>query len=286
MRQTLRSLVRPLAIISAIVVAVVVVFISILAVYEYWYQSWSISTNSEMISDGTCNIAVIPVVNEITSFDGGSLEDFDFENAGVTSADRVVARIRAASADPDIQGIMLRVDSTGGGGVASEVIANELKSLSKPNAALIREVGTSGGYLISTGADTIIASALSDVGGIGVNMSYLDNSRQNTRNGIDYVQLTSVKYKDYGSPDRPMTSDERALKERDLAIYQKAFVEEVAANRNLPIEKIEKLADGSSMPGALALSNGLIDAMGNEQTAREWFAEKIGASNDSIVFCK
>jgi len=62
-------------------------------------------------------------------------------------------------------------------------------------------------------------------------------------------------------------------------------VAEVAENRNLPIETIAKLADGSSMPGKLALEAGLIDAVGNREVARAWFANQLGMSPEEIVFC-
>ncbi len=51
----------------------------------------------------------------------------------------------------------------------------------------------------------IISSPLADIGSIGVNMSYLDYSRQNEEQGIDYVTLSSGKFKDYTNPDRPLT---------------------------------------------------------------------------------
>lgn len=235
----------------------------------------------------SCNIAVVPLVGEITSFDGGNQTSYEFENLyGQVSADHVIAQIDAAVADSSIVGVLLRIDSGGGSGVGGEIIADSLKMLGIPNLALIRSVGTSAAYLSASGADAIIASRFSDIGGIGVNMSYLDNSQQNENNGVEYVQLTSALFKDYGNPNRALTDIEKSLFQRDLGIFHHAFVEEVAINRQLPIEKVEEYADGSSVPGEMALSMGLVDAIGDQEDARVWFAQQLDSTIEGIHFCE
>jgi len=57
---------------------------------------------------------------------------------------------------------------------------------------------------------------------------------------------------------------------RDLKISHEFFVKKVAENRKLDIEKVKKLADGSSMLGKMAKENGLIDEIGNMSSAEEW----------------
>lgn len=139
---------------------------------------------------------------------------------------------------------------------------------------------------MATGADTIIASPFSDVGSIGVTMSYLDYTQQNRAEGIEFVSLSSAKFKDYGSPDKIMTAEERSLLERDLKIYHDEFVKQVAENRDMSLEDVEKLADGSTMPGSLALEAGLIDSLGDRETVREWFAQELGLDSEEVVFCQ
>jgi protease-4 len=194
--------------------------------------------------------------------------------------------LRLAENDPNIGGILVRIDSTGGTPVASEVLADAIKALSLPVVALIREYGTSGGYLAASGADAIFASPLSDVGSIGITMSYVENVKKNAEEGLSYVSLSSGRFKDAGSPNRSLTSEERALFERDLKILHDVFVQKVSENRGVPVADIAKLADGSSMPGALALEHKLIDQLGNQDSTRPWFAEKLGLSAEEIVFCE
>ena len=277
-----------LKIIALWAVAIIIVFAIGLQIFGAWHDEWSGYNASTMISDGYCNIAVIPITGDIIPYAGADKDGTTYESdlAPTANPDDTLATLRWAETDPNVLGVLARIDSSGGVPVASEIIANGFKNSSLPVVALIRETGTSGAYLLATGADTIIASPLSDVGGIGISMSYLENTAKNTKEGLQYISLASSKFKDYGSPDKPLTLDERNLLERDLKIWHEQFVKEVAENRNLPVEQVAKLADGSSIPGSLALENNLIDSLGDQETARAWFAEQLELSPEEVVFCE
>jgi protease-4 len=115
------------------------------------------------------------------------------------------------------------------------------------------------------------------VGSIGVTGSYLDQTGANARDGYSYVELAAGKYKESGSPDRKLTADERALLMRDIQILHRNFIEDVAANRGLATEAVEKIADGSSVLGARAKELGLIDEVGGLREAEAWIAGQTGA---------
>lgn len=270
------------------VVALLVVFVVGLKVFGMWYDERSGFNASWSVSDGYCNIAVIPITGSIAVYDYN--QEYSDENGStsgpLTLVDDTVRYLHAAEADPYIQGVLVRIDSGGGSPVASEVITNALKYSFIPTAALIREIGASGAYLIATGADTIFASELSDIGSIGITMSYLENSRQNEQEGLRYVSLASGKFKDSGDPNKPLSEEERALFERDVALAHEIFVSEVAENRHLPREQVAVLADGSSMMGTQALKNGLIDTLGDQEATRFWFAEQLGLPPEEIIFCE
>lgn len=259
-------------------------------IWSNWNDEWSGFNSQFVASDGYCNIAIVPITGDITTIP--YLENPLADPANPASqyptalVDDVLFKLRVAEADPHIEGILVRIDSYGGAPVASEILADTFKSLPLPVAALIREAGTSGAYLAATGADTIFASPVSNVGGIGITMSYVDNVAKNAKEGLGYVQLSSAPFKDYGNPNKPLTAAERALLERDLKIYHDDFVRQVAENRGLPAENVAKLADGSSLPGTLALENGLIDALGNQDSTRAWFAQELGVSATEIEFCE
>jgi protease-4 len=267
-------------------VAIIVVFAIGLRMFGSWHDEWSGYNASMKISDGSCNIAVIPITGDIIPYTGADQDGSGNEMPPSTNPDDTLAKLRGAENDPNILAVLARIDSSGGTPVASEIIANGFKNSSLPIVALIRETGTSGGYLIATGAKTIIASPFSDVGSIGITMSYLENTAKNTNEGLQYVSLASAKFKDYGNPDKILTSDERNLLERDLKIWHEQFVKEVAENRNIPVEQVAKLADGSSMPGSLALENKLVDSLGDQETARVWLAEQLKIKPEEVMFCE
>jgi protease-4 len=261
-----------------------VIFYAGLKLWGDWHDEWSGYNASNYIGDGYCNIAVVPIMGEVHSY-GVVYDDFGNEVVSTNMGD-TLSFLGQAEHEEGILGVMALIDSPGGSAAAAQLITEELKKSTMPNAAYIIDSGTSAAYLIATGADTVIASPFSDVGSIGVTMSYLNYSKQNEEQGIDFVSLSSGKFKDYGSPDKPLTTEERALMERDLSIWHEEFVQQVATNRNLSPEDVAKLADGSSIPGKLALEAGLVDALGNKETVREWFANKLNMPPEEVVFCQ
>lgn len=257
-------------------------------IWGNWNDEWSGFNAQFSVSNGSCNIVVVPITGHITTLpsnEGDPADPLAADAYPIANVDDVLYQLRLAESDPYIEGILVRIDSLGGTPVASEILADAIKASPLPIAALIREYGASGGYLAATGADTIFASPLSDVGSIGITMSYLENVGRNAKEGLRYVPLSSAVFKDSGDPNKPLTAAERTLFERDLKIYHDEFVRQVAKNRNMPVEEVAKLADGSSMPGALALENGLIDALGNQAATRSWFAQQLGLTVPEIEFC-
>ncbi len=266
-----------------LVVVLIIGFYMGLRMWGGWYDEWSGYTASQYVSDGICNIAVIPLMGDV--YGDGPMYDEYGNLASSADPDTFSAALRKAESDSYILGVMVAINSPGGSPVGGEMIANYLLRSPLPSAAVIRDIGTSAAYLAATGADTIIASELSDVGDIGITMSYLDYSAQNELDGVEFVSLASVPYKDYGNPNRPLTDEERSLFERDLALFHEVFVRQVSVNRGLPQEEVARVADGSSLPASMALEAKLIDSLGDEETARAWFAEQLGLEEREVVLC-
>lgn len=267
-----------------IIFLIPILFYISLDLWGDWHDEWSGYNASGNIGDGFCNIAVLPIQGEVHTY-GETYDEYGNETTSVNMSD-VLSFLNKAENEPGIMGVMALIDSPGGSAAAAQLITAELQKSVMPNAAFIVDVGASAAYLIATGADTIISSPFADIGSIGVTMSYLDYSRQNEEQGIDYVTLSSGKFKDYTNPDKPLTADERALLERDLSIWHDELVNQIAKNRNLSFEEVAKLADGSSMPSKLALEAKLIDALGDKETVRQWFAEELSITPKEVVFCE
>jgi len=234
------------------------------------------------ISDGTCNIAVLPIEGVILPFTGLSLEGFDL----AITPEMVNSFMDAAEEDENIEGVLIEINSPGGTPVAAHRIAERLHNSSLPVVGLIGDIGASGGYMVAAASDFLIASPMSDVGSIGVNMSYVEQSQQNEEDGLTYVQLMTGKYKDIGSPDRPITEEERALLQNDLDIIHNEFIDIVTEYRELPREQVVAIADGASMPGSRALDSELIDALGNRPEATAALAGYTDKLLDDVIFCE
>ena len=259
-----------------IIFKAVITIVSIIFVFAF-IDSWY---NIETVSDGSCNIAVLPIEGVILPFNG--FDDYPL----VITPGTVRDFVSKAEDDINIKGLLLEINSPGGTPVAAEQISNYISNSSLPTVSLIGDVGASGAYLVAASSDTVIASAMSDVGSIGVTMSYLENTGKNEEEGINFVELTSGKFKEAGNPNRELSEEERALFEADLKIVHDEFVRQIAVYRNKSVEEIQVLADGSSMPGIKALEKGLIDQIGNRTSVKEAFSAKLGLSVEEIVFCE
>ena len=239
-----------------------------------------VADDNSYVSDGSCNIAVLPIDGTILPFTG--IGGFDL----ITTPDLVTTFMDAAEADSNIKGIMIEINSPGGTPVASERIAQRIADSTLPVVGLIGDIGASGGYMVAAASDFLIASAMSDVGSIGVNMSYVEESKKNEEEGLTYVQLMTGKFKDIGSPNRPITDEERELLQGDLDIIHNEFIDIVAEYREMPRSDVDVLANGASMPGRRALEVDLIDAIGGRKQAQAALAGFTDIALNDIQFCE
>lgn len=246
--------------------------------------SW-IDDGSEYSSDSyeeyyNCSVPAINVHGTMETYvPGGYYENPDNDQDVVTS-EEITGFIESAKADSSVKAIILEVDSYGGSPVAGEEIANALKKLNKPSVVVIRGAGASAAYWAASGASYIFASKLSDVGGIGVTMSYLDNVGTNKKDGNNYIQLSSGRYKDSGDPDKSLNAEEKALFMRDVNIIHQNFINAVATNRKIPAKDVASIADGSTVLGERAKELKLIDEIGGLSEAEKYLKEVLGINPD------
>ena len=247
------------------------------AIYDEFIKTPIVTTSEEYSDeDMNCSVVGINLHGMLLTYIPPKNENDTFENTDVVASEEVSYLIKQADEDDSVKAIVLEVDSSGGLPVAGEEIANALKNSSKPTVGFIRSSGLSAAYWAVSGADHIFASKNSDVGSIGVTLSYLDNVGKNQKDGNAYMQLSSGKYKDAGNPDKPLTEEERQLFLRDIKIMHENFVAEVAANRDIPVADIQKIADGSSVLGDQAKTLHLIDDIGGLPEVEKYLESVIG----------
>ncbi len=231
-----------------------------------------------------CNVARIPLTGIVTTTSDGFTHFL--ENGALSSADEFLASVRWAEEDSTVDALLIEIDSPGGAPVAADEMLSALLAVHKPVIAVVREVGASAAYWVATGADYIIASPVSDVGSIGVTMSYLETASSTDIEGSRWVDLSSGTYKDAGHPERTLRVEEQAYFKSQVESVHHYMVQRIAEARPvLSLEEVEALADGRAYVGTEALRLKLVDALGSFDEALVWVSEKIGKNADEVVLC-
>jgi protease-4 len=101
--------------------------------------------------------------------------------------------------------------------------------------------------------------------------------------GLKYTTIKQGKYKDVGSPDRPITAEEMKLLEAQLKEIYRQFISDVAEARNMDISEVEELATGWVFLGTEALELGLIDGIGNYKDAIDIAARLGGIKGEPYI---
>lgn len=272
-RPSFKRMVRGFALLVIFIGAVIVIAEE--ASY-FWYPD-IVSTDEEMFVS-TCNVQGIELRGDLVTYivpenaDQNGLSLLD-----ETASEYIVYALRTAEENPEVRAIILEVDSYGGSPVAAEEINRALHQTTKPAVVMVRNAATSAAYWAAVGADFIFASPASDIGSIGVTMSYVDNAAKNTKEGLTYNAIATGKFKDYTNPDKALTQEEKALLMRDINVINENFITTIVQDRHLEIGKIRSLADGSSMPGQLALDYGLIDSLGGIDAVETYLQQRLGS---------
>lgn len=237
---------------------------------------------SSVGAGGGPRIALIVGEGEITRGSGTSAFG---EQSGIVSGP-FIKQLRDAADDSTIKGAIIRVDSPGGDGIASDDILHEAKNLSakKPVVISMGDLAASGGYFISMTGDPIVAYPNTLTGSIGVIFARLNLRGLYDKFGVEKELMTRGKYADLDSDYAQLTDDEKAKLRGQIDDFYKGFVSRVAAGRKRPYGQIEELAQGRVWLGAQAKNNGLVDELGGLDKAIELVKKraKIGV-NDKIT---
>ena len=259
-----------------LVVVFMLLAITSYALYDYLLKPTDVALTDNTSEEDNCSVLGINLHGMLLTYIPKLNENDPLVDTDISASEEISYLIKQANEDDDIKGIIIEVDSPGGLPVAGSEIASALKQSVKPTVAVIRQSGLSSAYWAISGADYIFASKNSDVGSIGITSSYLDNVAKNKKDGNAYVELVAGKYKDAGSPDRPLSDEEKGLFQRDLNIIHQNFIADVAVNRDIPLADVKKIADGSSVLGEQAKVLKLIDEIGDLRDAEKYLEDKIG----------
>jgi protease IV len=205
--------------------------------------------------------------------------------SGTAGGDSIAALIHDAIKRDDVKALVLRIDSPGGSVTASEKIRLALDQARNRNMPIIASMGNvaaSGGYWAAMGADKVYAEPGTVTGSIGVFGVFPTFERTLQRYGVnaDGVKTTPLS----GQPDiiAGTTAETDRLFQAGVDDVYRRFTKLVAAQRKLPLPRVEELAQGRVWDGGSARQLGLVDAFGGLDEAVAEAAKRAKLDPDDV----
>ncbi|MGD2065184.1 MAG: signal peptide peptidase SppA [Dehalococcoidia bacterium] len=225
-------------------------------------------------------IAVIPLNGTITNSDSSLL------SGSTITPELVKDYLAKAEADRSVKAIILCVESPGGEIAPCQEILWEIERVGKTKTVVVSMGSTaaSGGYYISAKADKIIALPTTMTGSIGVISQIMNIEGLLEKLGIEIETFKGGKYKDMYRGLREMTPEEKEIMQGMIDEYYEQFVEVVAEGRGLSAEDVRNLATGQMYTGIKAKELGLIDELGDLNTAINLTAEIAGIETPVVEY--
>lgn len=218
-------------------------------------------------------VAVVRIEGVISS-SGGDL----LSGPGARS-DEIVKKLEDAIENHEVAAVVLRINSPGGGVVASDEIHTavlKVREAKKPVVASLGELAASGGYYVAVAADRIVANPQTTTGSIGVISMVPVVEGLLERIGVEIEIVRSGPLKGSPSGLAPLGDTERAIIQELVDGAYERFVNLVAQGRRMDLARVRELADGRVYSGAQAARLGLVDELGNLSEAVDRAGELAG----------
>ncbi len=197
---------------------------------------------------------------------GNSIGVVTVEGSIITSDD-ILKQLRKFRKKSSVKAIVLRINSPGGTVAPAQEIYREIEKIKKkkPVVTSMETVGASAAYYIASNSDTIVCSAGTITGSIGVIMMLPEIDKVIEKIGVNVNVIKAGKYKDIGTGLRPLSGDERDILETFAREIHEQFISDVASGRKgkIDAEKLRTIADGRFFTGEKAKELGLVDSIGN-----------------------
>jgi protease-4 len=171
----------------------------------------------------------------------------------------------------NIRAVVLRIDSPGGSGDASDAVWQELRRLrrEKPVIVSMGDVAASGGYYLACAGDAIVAGPATITGSIGVFGGKLNILGLYRKLGLNIETVSRGKHAEMLSPFRDFDAEELARYQQSLDQFYRVFVGRVAEGRKMAPAAVDSVGQGRVWSGLAAHANGLVDEYGGLYEAFE-----------------
>src|SRR2546421_3782782 len=212
-------------------------------------------------------IAVVYAAGDIVS----GKSSFGGNGEETIGSDSLVRTINEARDDKGVKAIVLRIDSPGGSGLASDIIwrAVEAAKAKKPVVVSIGDVAASGGYYIACNANKIVAEPSTITGSIGV-----VGGKPVVKGFYDWIGVTN-EYVMRGTnagifrESEKFSDSERAKFQEFLKGTYDDFTLKVSKGRKKDQAYIDSIGQGRVWTGRQGKENGLVDEYGGLDKAIE-----------------
>ncbi|MGH1366657.1 MAG: signal peptide peptidase SppA [Calditrichia bacterium] len=198
--------------------------------------------------------------------------------------------------NPHVKAVVLRVDSPGGDGMASDYVAEAVKKITEKKPVLISQgqVAASGGYWISMYGSKIFAAPGTITGSIGVIGGWVYDKGVTDKLGMTSDHVKIGEHADLGFgvrlpilgitvPRRNLSEYERAKMETFIRGFYQTFLKKVAVGREMEVDAVHEIAQGRVWSGIDGKENGLIDEVGGLRAAIASARELAGILPDEKV---
>ena len=211
--------------------------------------------------------------NKLAMIDAkGEIVDGDVTDNNLSSGhfSRLLKKVK----DGNYQGLLIRLNTPGGSGFASEIIRQELiqlKDLEIPIIVSMADIAASGGYWISANVDEIWASPFTLTGSIGVWTALPDFGESLKDIGINYDGVSTTQF----NPSLITGPDENSklLIQSVVDSAYEYFLEVVSKGRNLDKDFTKTISEGKIWTSKEAKENGLIDEIGSQRNSLDHLAQ-------------
>jgi signal peptide peptidase SppA len=226
------------------------------------------------------SIGVINIKGPITNRDSWLNRIF-----GVTSYGSIREALIHAANDPEVETILLDVESNGGAVSGCYDTGELIKLVGKIKPVVgFGETAYSAGYWLLSSASKVYASRTSGIGSIGVIATHMEYSKQLKDEGVGVTVFRSGQYKALVNSVEALTDVAKIQYQSQLDAAYKIFVEHVAEARNVPYDYCDKeMCDGKDFFGEQALAAGLVDGiLSYDELMTDLLNNSIDTSANSI----
>ena len=204
----------------------------------------------------------------------------------ITTSEDIVRQLKKYRDQSSVRAILLRIDSPGGGVVASQEMYEEVRKVresGKPVVVSMGAIAASGGYYVACGASYLVANRGTLTGSIGVISEFLQLQELLGKIGVDFKTIKSGKLKDAGSSSRRMTEEDQRYFQQLIDNVHGQFRHVVQTERELDSLAVVSLADGRVFTGEQAVELGLVDTLGTYEDAVQIAAEIAGIEGEPTL---